>query len=115
MHYVSLDWVLNEHRQSVLYSVEKCSKASAGTANFIRFPSALTRQQSDRKMDFVFKTKFEDVEIGCGECALVGGINNTTKEFQDAGFKMLKVMRDMLYQDLLLSYTSSIFLGFFYC
>ncbi|KAG1094844.1 hypothetical protein G6F42_018671 [Rhizopus arrhizus] len=83
MHHVSLDWALNEHRQSVLYSGEKCSKASADAANSIRSPSDLTRQQSGRKMDFIFKTKLEDVEIGCDECALVGGIN-TTKGFQDA-------------------------------
>lgn len=47
-------------------------------------------------MDYIFMTKIDDVEVGCGECALVGGIN-TTKELQDAGFKMPKVMRDMLF------------------
>lgn len=46
-------------------------------------------------MDYLFKTKDGYKEIGCGECALVGGVH-TTKEFQDAGFKMPKVMRDML-------------------
>ncbi|EPB87065.1 hypothetical protein HMPREF1544_06182 [Mucor circinelloides 1006PhL] len=74
---------------------EKCSKASADAANSVRSPSGLSRQQSGRKMDLIFKTKIDDIEIGCGECALVGGVN-TTKEFQDACFKMPKVMRDML-------------------
>ncbi|KAL7322444.1 hypothetical protein PS15p_211443 [Mucor circinelloides] len=48
-------------------------------------------------MDYLFTTKQIEYEIGCGECALVGGVN-TTKEFQDAGFKMPKVMRDMMYK-----------------
>ncbi|GAN11820.1 hypothetical protein MAM1_1042d11429 [Mucor ambiguus] len=60
-----------------------------------RSPSDLSRQQSGTKMDLIFKTKFDDIKFGCGECALVGGVN-TTKEFQDACFKMPKVMRDML-------------------
>lgn len=63
--------------------------------NSVRSPSDMSRQQSGRKMDYIFMTKIDDMELGCGECALVGGIN-TTKEFQDAGFKMPKVMRDML-------------------
>jgi hypothetical protein len=78
-----------------LYSGEKCSKASADAANSVRSPSDFSRQQCGRKMDYLFKTNDSDNEIGCGECALVAGVN-TTKEFQDAGFKMPKVMRDML-------------------
>lgn len=78
-------------------SGEKCSKASAGALNMNRSPSDFTRQQTGRKMDYLFKTKDSDVKVGCGECALVGG-KNTTKEFQDAGFKMPKVMRDMMYK-----------------
>ncbi|EPB80999.1 hypothetical protein HMPREF1544_12313 [Mucor circinelloides 1006PhL] len=74
---------------------EKCSKASADAANSVRSPSDFSRQQTGRKMDYLFKTKDSYKEIGCGECALVGGVN-TTKKFQDAGFKMPKVMRDML-------------------
>ncbi|KAL7322440.1 hypothetical protein PS15p_211439 [Mucor circinelloides] len=45
-------------------------------------------------MDYLFTTKKTVFEVGCGECVLVGGIK-TTKEFQDAGFKMPKLMRDM--------------------
>lgn len=56
--------------------------------------SDVGRQSSGRKMDYLFSTKKSELEIGCGECALVGGIN-TTKELVDAGFKMPKVMRDM--------------------
>jgi len=63
----------------------------------MRSVSGMSRQQSGRKMDYIFMTKIDDVEVGCGECALVGGIN-TTKELQDAGFKMPKVMRDMLFK-----------------
>ncbi|KAL7308350.1 hypothetical protein PS15m_011565 [Mucor circinelloides] len=74
---------------------EKCSKASADAANMTRSPSDFTCQQSGRKMDYLFKTRDNDVEIGCGECALVGG-TKTTKEFRDVGFKMPKVMRDMI-------------------
>ncbi|KAL9539817.1 hypothetical protein PS6_011040 [Mucor atramentarius] len=76
-------------------SGEKCSKASADAANMNRSPSDFSRQQTGRKMDYLFKTRDNDDEIGCGECALVGG-TKTTKEFQDAGFKMPKVMRDMM-------------------
>lgn len=86
----------NEYVLSVLYSGEKCNKASADAANLNRSFSG-SRQQCGRKMDYLFKTKDADVELGCGECALVGGIN-TTKEFQDAGFKMPKVMRDMMFK-----------------
>jgi len=78
-----------------LHRGEKCSKASADAANSVRSPSDFSRQQTGRKMDYLFKTKDSYKEIGCGECALVGGVN-TTKKFQDAGFKMPKVMRDML-------------------
>lgn len=46
-------------------------------------------------MDYLFVTK-RQVELGCGECALVGGVN-TTKELYDAAFKMPKVMKDMAY------------------
>lgn len=81
----------------MLYSGEKCSKASADAVNSTRSPSDQSRQQSGRKMDYIFMTKIDDIELGCGECALVGGVN-TTKEFQDAGFKMPKVMRDMLFK-----------------
>ncbi|KAL9539473.1 hypothetical protein MBANPS3_010241 [Mucor bainieri] len=35
-----------------------------------------------------------ELELGCGECALVGGVN-TTKEVVDTGFKLPKVMKDM--------------------
>lgn len=56
--------------------------------------SDVGRQSLGRKMDYLFSTKKSELEIGCGECALVGGIN-TTKELVDAGFKMPKVMKDM--------------------
>jgi len=36
-------------------------------------------------------------EVGCGECGLVGGVN-ITKELQDSGFKMPKVMKDMMFR-----------------
>ncbi|KAK4512003.1 uncharacterized protein ATC70_004002 [Mucor velutinosus] len=74
---------------------EKCSKASTDAANSVRSPSDCSRQQTGRKMDYLFKIKESDIEISCGECALVGGVN-TRKEFRDAGFKMPKVMKDML-------------------
>lgn len=45
-------------------------------------------------MDYLFTTKQTEYEVGCGECALVGGVK-TTKELIDAGFKMPKVMKDM--------------------
>lgn len=64
--------------------------------------SDLSRQQVGRKMDYLFKTKDDSVEIGCGECALVGGVN-TTKELNDASFKMPKVMKDMAYKIVALS------------
>ncbi|KAL0135298.1 hypothetical protein V8B55DRAFT_1299334, partial [Mucor lusitanicus] len=73
---------------------EKCSRASADAINKGRCMSDVGRQSSGRKMDYLFSTKKSELEIGCGECALVGGIN-TTKELVDAGFKMPKVMRDM--------------------
>jgi len=92
-----LELCFNEYLFIVLYSGEKCSKASADAANLNRSPSDFSRQQCGRKLDYLFKTKDSDVELGCGECALVGGVN-TTKEFQDAGFKMPKVMRDMMYK-----------------
>ncbi|KAK4509999.1 uncharacterized protein ATC70_006168 [Mucor velutinosus] len=46
-------------------------------------------------MDFVFIDKKTELEIGCGEGALVGGVN-TTKQLYDAKFKMPKVLRDMI-------------------
>ncbi|GAN11664.1 hypothetical protein MAM1_0789d11243, partial [Mucor ambiguus] len=74
---------------------EKCSKASADAANKDRCLSAVGRQSSGRKMDYLFMGKqTEKIELGCGECALVSGVK-TTKELVDAGFKMPKVMRDM--------------------
>lgn len=45
-------------------------------------------------MDYLFTTRKSEIEVGCGECALVGGVQ-TTKELVDTGFKMPKVMRDM--------------------
>lgn len=45
-------------------------------------------------MDYLFTAKTNGFEVGCGECALVGGVK-TTKELVDAGLKMPKVMRDM--------------------
>lgn len=45
-------------------------------------------------MDYLFTINDNVVEIGCGECALVGGVN-TTKELCDASFKMPKVMKAM--------------------
>ncbi|CAO0792597.1 unnamed protein product [Mucor circinelloides] len=74
-----------------------CSRSSADAGNRCRSLSDAGRQHSGRKMDYLFTTKQIEYEIGCGECALVGGVN-TTKEFQDAGFKMPKVMRDMLFK-----------------
>ncbi|GAN07761.1 hypothetical protein MAM1_0174d07264 [Mucor ambiguus] len=62
-----------------------------------RSASDSSRQQSGRKMDYIFKTRDAGYGIGCGECGLVGGVN-TTKKLQDAGYKMLKVMKDMLYR-----------------
>lgn len=59
--------------------------------------SDLSRQQSGRKMDYLFKTKDDSVEISCGECVLVGGVN-ATKELNDVSFKMPKVMKDMAYK-----------------
>ncbi|KAL9547012.1 hypothetical protein PS6_007355 [Mucor atramentarius] len=73
---------------------EKCSKATADASNKDRCLSDVGRQSSGRKMDYLFTTKKTVFEVGCGECVLVGGIK-TTKEFQDAGFKMPKLMRDM--------------------
>ncbi|OAC98213.1 hypothetical protein MUCCIDRAFT_115737 [Mucor lusitanicus CBS 277.49] len=56
------------------------------------------RQSPGRKMDYLFITKQTDFfEVGCGECALVGGVK-TTKELVDAGFKMAKIMRDMMFK-----------------
>ncbi|EPB90218.1 hypothetical protein HMPREF1544_02902 [Mucor circinelloides 1006PhL] len=82
---------------------EKCSKDSADAANINRSISDLSRQQAGQKMDDLFnKTKDDSVEIGCGECALVGGVN-TTKELNDASFKMPKVMKDMAYKIVALS------------
>lgn len=78
-------------------SGEKCSRSSADAGNRCRSLSDAGRQHSGRKMDYLFTTKQIEYEIGCGECALVGGVN-TTKEFQDAGFKMPKVMRDVMYK-----------------
>ncbi|CAO3615697.1 unnamed protein product [Mucor fragilis] len=75
-------------------SGEKCSKASADAANQTRCLSDVGRQSSGRKMDYLFTTRKTGFEVGCGECALVGGVQ-TTKELVDAGFKMPKVMRDM--------------------
>jgi hypothetical protein len=88
---------LNEQFIEYIISGEKCSKASADVANLNRSLGNFTRQHCGRKMDYLFMTKDSDVELGCGECALLGGIN-TTKELQDAGFKMPKVMRDMMYK-----------------
>ncbi|GAN04144.1 hypothetical protein MAM1_0056c03604 [Mucor ambiguus] len=82
-------------------SGEKCSRASADAGNKDRCLSHLGRQSPGRKMDYLFTTK-TDFEVGCGECALVGGIK-TTKELVDAGFKMPKVMKDMA-NSLLLNY-----------
>ncbi|KAL7315135.1 hypothetical protein PS15m_006626 [Mucor circinelloides] len=73
-------------------SGEKCSKSSADAINANR-TSILTRQSCGRKMDYLF-TASDYVEIGRGECALVGGVN-TTKELCDASFKMAKVMKAM--------------------
>ncbi|GAN10042.1 hypothetical protein MAM1_0315d09576 [Mucor ambiguus] len=75
-------------------SGEKCSKATADASNKDRFLSDVGRQSSGRKMDYLFTTRKTKFEVGCGECALVGGVK-TTKELVDAGFKMPKVMRDM--------------------
>lgn len=75
-----------------IISGEKCTQSSADAMNKDRF-SRLARQKTGRKMDFLFLHQTK--ELGCGECGLVGGVN-TTKELCDAGFKMPKVMRDML-------------------
>ncbi|CAO0793120.1 unnamed protein product [Mucor circinelloides] len=74
-------------------SGEKCSKSSADAINANR-TSILTRQSCGQKMDYLFTINDNVVEIGCGECALVGGVN-TTKELCDASFKMPKVMKAM--------------------
>ncbi|KAK4520018.1 Asparagine-rich protein (ARP protein) [Mucor velutinosus] len=75
-------------------SGEKCSKSSADALNASR-TDIMCRQSSGRKMDYVFLHEKSDLELGCGECALVGGVN-TTKEMCDANFKMPKIMKDML-------------------
>ncbi|KAL9552062.1 hypothetical protein MBANPS3_003955 [Mucor bainieri] len=95
MREVSSNWALNELVLSALCSGEKCSKASADAANNDRCLSAIGRQSCGRKMDYIFMDKqTEMTELGCGECALVGGVK-TTKELVDAQYKMPKVMRDM--------------------
>ena len=78
----------------MIVSGEKCSKASADASNKDRCLSDVGRQSSGRKMDYLFTAKKNGFEVGCGECALVGGVR-TTKELIDAGLKMPKVMRDM--------------------
>lgn len=45
-------------------------------------------------MDYLFTTKKTKYEVGCGECALVGGVK-TTKELYDSAFKIPKVLKDM--------------------
>lgn len=75
-------------------SGEKCSKATADASNKGRCLSDVGRQSSGRKMDYIFTTRKTGFEVGCGECALVGGAK-TTKELVDAGLKMPKVMRDI--------------------
>ncbi|KAF1796628.1 hypothetical protein FB192DRAFT_1402969 [Mucor lusitanicus] len=75
-------------------SGEKCSKASADSANKERCLSKFGRQSSGRKMDYIFLTGPTETELGCGECALVEGVKST-KELTDANFKMPKVMKDM--------------------
>ncbi|EPB84268.1 hypothetical protein HMPREF1544_08988 [Mucor circinelloides 1006PhL] len=57
--------------------------------------NTLSRQSCGRKIDYLFVPKGQ-VELDCGECALVGGVN-TTKELYDTAFKMPKVMKDMTY------------------
>ncbi|KAL9552064.1 hypothetical protein MBANPS3_003957 [Mucor bainieri] len=73
---------------------EKCSKASADSANKERCLGEFGRQSSGRKMDYIFLTGSTEIELGCGECALVEGVKST-KELTDANFKMPKVMKDM--------------------
>ncbi|KAK4509265.1 uncharacterized protein ATC70_007615 [Mucor velutinosus] len=78
-------------------SGKKCSRASADAANIKRSISDLSRQHGGRKMDYLFKTRDAGTEVGCGECGLIAGVN-TTKELQDCGFKMPKVMKDMMFR-----------------
>lgn len=75
-------------------SGEKCSRASADAGNLNRSLTDSSRQFSGRKMDYVFTTKKTEYEVGCGECALIGGVK-TTNELYDSAFKMPKVMKDM--------------------
>ncbi|KAL7313706.1 hypothetical protein PS15m_007414 [Mucor circinelloides] len=75
-------------------SGEKCSRASADAGNLNRSLTDISRQFSGRKMDYVFTTKKTEYEVGCSECALIGGVK-TTKELYDSAFKMPKVMKDM--------------------
>lgn len=77
------------------FSGEKSSKSSAATRNNERSLSGeqkIERMLVGRKVDLLFKR--QHLEFGCAEC---GRYANQTKELHDGSFKMVEVLKDMLY------------------
>ncbi|RCH92754.1 hypothetical protein CU098_009368, partial [Rhizopus stolonifer] len=74
---------------------EKSSKSSSTSKNINRVLSAvekIKRKMVGRKVDLLFLR--QSLEYGCCEC---GRYDVPTKELHDGGFKMTKVLKDMLY------------------
>ncbi|CAO3687004.1 unnamed protein product [Rhizopus stolonifer] len=75
---------------------EKSSKASSASRNQDRTLSAvdkMARKLVGRKVDMLYMQ--QRLEYGCCEC---GRFDDPTKEMNDGGFKMVKVLKDMLYR-----------------
>jgi ribosomal protein L44E len=80
---------------SVQYSGEKSSKSSSFSRKADRVLSGIEkirRKMVGRKVDLLFLR--QSLEYGCCEC---GRYDDPTKEMNDGGFKMTKVLKDMLY------------------
>ncbi|KAI8645494.1 hypothetical protein BD408DRAFT_458781 [Parasitella parasitica] len=74
---------------------EKLSKSSAAIRNnerTIAGEQKMERMLVGRKVDLLFKR--QHLEYGCSEC---GRYADQTKELYDGSFKMVKVLKDMLY------------------
>ncbi|KAG1145190.1 hypothetical protein G6F37_012183 [Rhizopus arrhizus] len=74
---------------------EKSSKSSAATRNnerAIAGEEKMERKLIGRKVDLLFQR--QNLEYGCSEC---GRYEDQTKELYDGSFKMVKVLKDMLY------------------
>lgn len=74
---------------------EKASKSSSAGRNAQRVIAGEGKMESKRmgrKVDLLFLR--QRLEYGCAEC---GRYENQTKELYDGSFKMLKVLKDMIY------------------